>query len=641
MADPEFAQPVSRALSALAERPDVAEVRSYFTTRAPEFVSTDGRSTYAVISLTGTEDQTRADQYRDIKDVLPVAGTTSLIGGREVALAEFNELTAEGIQTAELVAAPILTVLMLIIFRGVVAACMPLVVGVLAVLGGFVITRLVTYVTDVSVFAVNVITIIGLGLAIDYSLFIVSRFREELRAGSDERAAILRTMATAGRTVVVSGCTVLLALSGLLIIPLPFLRGIALGGGAAIGVAIVSALVVLPTVLSIVGRRVDALALPGRLGARAPGTTDETGRWARIGLAVMRRPVLSLLGVLAVLLLAASPFLHATFETVDERVLPEGTGSRVVAEHLRKDFPGGADGTLFLMVDGGGAGAAETVRSSVSGMDHVVSVTVIEVQGSATLLNVRSSGGEQGPGTRALAEDLTRLAAPTGSRLHVSGLAAQVNDQMEAIADGLPWLALIAIGLTLVMLFFAFGSVLMPIKAVLMNLVSIGAAFGALVWAYQDGHLARVLGFTARPLEASNLVLIFVLLFGLATDYEVFLLSRVREEWDASGDNVRSVAIGLQRSGGIITAAALLLIVVVAAFTVAGVSFLKLIGIGMTVAIFVDVALVRMVLVPTTMRILGRANWWAPGRAGSRVGSSGPVIAESPPVRGQSVDARS
>ncbi|MDQ1006044.1 putative membrane protein YdfJ with MMPL/SSD domain [Streptomyces sp. V4I23] len=616
MDDPEFTEPVSDALSALDERPEVADVRSFFTTKAPDFVSEDSRSTFATISLTGTDEKTRNEQYEELREILAVPETTTLVGGREAALAEFNKKTEEGILTAEIIATPILTVLMLIIFGGVVAACMPMVVGVLAVLGGFVITRLLTYVLDVSVFAINVITIIGLGLAIDYSLFIVSRFREEMRAGADERTAIVRTMSTAGRTVVVSGSTVLLALAGLLIIPLPFLHGIALGGGAAIGVAIISALIVLPAVLAVLGKRVDALKLPGRLGRRRNQDVaggDELGFWARIGSAVMRRPVVYLVGVLAVLIVAAVPFAHATFETVDERVLPEGTQSRVVSERLKEEFPGGADGTLLLMVDGGGKAAAQTVSTTVEGMDHVVSVTPVAANADATLLQVKSSSGEQGPGTRELAEDLSRLTPPDGSTLHVTGLAAQVNDQMDAIADGLPWLALVVVGVTLVMLFFAFGSLLMPIKAVLMNLVSIGAAFGAVVWAFQDGHLAGILDFTQRPVEASNLVLILVLLFGLATDYEVFLLSRVREEWDLSGDNTRSVVVGLQRTGGIITAAALLLIVVVATFTTGGVSFLKLIGIGMTVAIFVDATLVRMVLVPATMKILGSANWWAPG----------------------------
>ncbi|MFI1732231.1 MMPL family transporter [Streptomyces acidicola] len=616
--DASFTDPVRDKLSDIAERSEVADVRSYFGTRSPAFVSRDEHSTFAVVSLVGTDEETRADQFEKVKELLPVPGTTTLVGGREAALADFNKKTEEGILTAEIIATPILTVLMLIIFGGVVAASMPLVVGVLAVLGGFTITRLLTQVTDISVFAINVITIIGLGLAIDYSLFIVSRFREELAAGADERTAVVRTMATAGRTVVVSGATVLLALAGLLIVPLPFLHGIALGGGAAIGVAIVSALVVLPAVLVVLGRRIDALGIRGRGGPRRRDTSGDTSRgdglgmWARIGSAVMRRPAAWLVGVLAVLIVAATPFLHATFETVDERVLPAGTESRVVAETLKSEFPGGADGTLLLMVDGGGRTAAETVGGAIKRMDHVASVTPIATEGGATLLQVKATDGEQGPGTRALARQLDRLAPPEGTTLHVSGLAAQVNDQMDAIADGLPWLALTVVGVTLVMLFFAFGSVLMPIKAVLMNLVSIGAAFGAVVWSFQDGHLAGILGFTARPVEASNLVLILVLLFGLATDYEVFLLSRVREEWDVSGDNTRSVMVGMQRTGGIITAAALLLIVVVATFTTGGVSFLKLIGIGMTVAIFVDATLVRMVLVPATMRILGDANWWAP-----------------------------
>ncbi|GGZ64500.1 MMPL family transporter [Streptomyces bluensis] len=648
--DASFTDPVRNKLSDLAKRSEVADVRSYFRTGSPAFVSRDERSTFAVISLVGTDEETRADQFEKVKHLLPVSGTTTLVGGREAALADFNKKTEEGILTAEIIATPILTVLMLIIFGGVVAASMPLVVGVLAVLGGFTITRLLTYVTDISVFAINVITIIGLGLAIDYSLFIVSRFREELAAGVDERTAVVRTMATAGRTVVVSGATVLLALAGLLIVPLPFLHGIALGGGAAIGVAIVSALVVLPAVLAVLGRRIDALSIRGGRGPRrrdmSEGTTEGTsggdalGMWARIGSAVMRRPTAWLVGVLAVLTVAATPFLHATFETVDERVLPAGTESRVVAETLKSEFPGGADGTLLLMVDGGGRAAADTVSGAVRRMDHVVSVTPIATEGRATLLQVKASDGEQGPGTRALARELDRLAPPDGTTLHVSGLAAQVNDQMDAIADGLPWLALTVVGVTLVMLFFAFGSILMPIKAVLMNLVSIGAAFGAVVWSFQDGHLAGILGFTARPVEASNLVLILVLLFGLATDYEVFLLSRVREEWDLSGDNTRSVMVGMQRTGGIITAAALLLIVVVATFTTGGVSFLKLIGIGMTVAILVDATLVRMVLVPATMRILGDANWWAPRPLRRFYATYGiRESAEVPAARGQTATA--
>ncbi|MFF4525044.1 MMPL family transporter [Streptomyces bluensis] len=648
--DASFTDPVRDKLSDIAKRGEVADVRSYFRTGSPAFVSRDERSTFAVISLVGTDEETRADQFEKVKELLPVPGTTTLVGGREAALADFNKKTEEGILTAEIIATPILTVLMLIIFGGVVAASMPLVVGVLAVLGGFTITRLLTYVTDISVFAINVITIIGLGLAIDYSLFIVSRFREELSAGADERTAVVRTMATAGRTVVVSGATVLLALAGLLIVPLPFLHGIALGGGAAIGVAIVSALVVLPAVLAVLGRRIDALSIRGGRGPRrrdmSEGTSEGTsggdalGMWARIGSAVMRRPTAWLVGVLAVLTVAATPFLHATFETVDERVLPAGTESRVVAETLKSEFPGGADGTLLLMVDGGGRAAADTVSGAVRRMDHVVSVTPIATEGRATLLQVKASDGEQGPGTRALARELDRLAPPDGTTLHVSGLAAQVNDQMDAIADGLPWLALTVVGVTLVMLFFAFGSILMPIKAVLMNLVSIGAAFGAVVWSFQDGHLAGILGFTARPVEASNLVLILVLLFGLATDYEVFLLSRVREEWDLSGDNTRSVMVGMQRTGGIITAAALLLIVVVATFTTGGVSFLKLIGIGMTVAILVDATLVRMVLVPATMRILGDANWWAPRPLRRFYATYGiRESAEVPAARGQTATA--
>jgi trehalose monomycolate/heme transporter len=643
--DPRFAGPVTDLLAGLRGRPEIAGVTSFFDSPDPSLVAEDGQATVVAVHLTGADDQARAEQFAAISDDLDVPGVTAQIGGREATLADFNSQTEADIITAEMIATPVLTVLVILIFGSLVAATTPLLIGLLAVLGGFTVTRLLTYVTDVSVFAINVITIIGLGLAIDYSLFVVNRFREELAAGSEKRVAVSRTMATAGRTVLVSGLTVMLSLAGLLLFPLPFLHGIAFGGMAAVGIAVLGALTILPAVLVILGKRIDSLRVRGRRRGRHQGEwgAGERGVWARIGRAVMRRPILYLAGVLAILAFAASPFLHASFETVDERVLPEGTESRVVAERIEADFPGGDEGTLLVLVDGGGAAATEAVRVRIEGMDHVASVTPAAENAGSALLRVRSTGGEQGPETRALAGQLRELTPPEGSELHVAGLAAQVNDQLDEIAAGLPRLALFVVGVTLVLLFLAFGSILMPIKAVLMNLVSIGASFGAVVWAFQDGHLAGVLGFTARPLEASNLILILVLLFGLATDYEVFLLSRTREEWDVTGDNARSMMVGLQRTGGIITAAALLLIVVVAAFTTGQISFLKLIGIGMVVAIFVDATLVRLVLVPATMTLLGRANWWAPGplrrlyaRYGIREVSRAPM---SVPVRPASIPA--
>ncbi|MCJ0873405.1 MMPL family transporter [Streptomyces sp. AP-93] len=612
--DPAAAVAVARSIRELVALPEVAQVASHIGPGvgggAPEqwseHLAEDGRSAYAVITLTGTGEKSRAEQFQAVRDGAraPGAGVGVLVGGREATLADFNRLTAEGILMAEIIATPILSLLMLFIFRGVVAAAMPLVVGLLSVLGAFTVTRLLTQVTDVSVFAVNVITIVGLGLAIDYSLFVVSRFREELSAGADVPTAVSRTMTTAGRTVLFSGSTVLLALAGLLTIPLPFLHGIAYGGGAAIAIAMLSTLVVLPAVLAVLGHRIDLLPVG------PPAYRPRTGRrwsWDRAARAVMRRPAGYGLGALAVLAVLTAPFLHASFETVDERVLPSGTGSRVVAERLAADFPGGGHGRLLVMADGTPEAAA-SLAVRVGAMPSVASVAPVATGPDATLLRVLSSAGEQGEGTRQLVRDIRTLPGA-----QVTGLAAQVEDQSKAITEGLPLLALLVCGSTFLLLMAAFRSLLLPLKAILMNLVSIGASFGVLVWAYQDGHLAGLLGFTARPLEASNLVLITVLLFGLATDYEVFLLSRIREEWRRSGDATSSIAIGMQRTGGIITSSALLLIVVVATFTTGGIGFLKLIGIGMTVALVVDVTLVRMVLVPVSMRLLGGANWWFPG----------------------------
>ncbi|MFZ3493615.1 MMPL family transporter [Streptomyces sp. 5.8] len=612
--DPAAAVAVARSIRELSALPEVAQVASHIgpgvdggaPEQRSEHVAEDGRSAYAVITLTGTGEKSRAEQFQSVRDGAraPGAGVGVLVGGREATLADFNRLTAEGILMAEIIATPILSLLMLFIFRGVVAAAMPLVVGLLSVLGAFTVTRLLTQVTDVSVFAVNVITIVGLGLAVDYSLFVVSRFREELSAGADVPTAVSRTMTTAGRTVLFSGSTVLLALAGLLTIPLPFLHGIAYGGGAAIAIAMLSTLVVLPAVLAVLGHRIDLL--PVGPSADRP-RTGRRWSWDRAARAVMRRPAGYGLGALAVLAVLTAPFLHASFETVDERVLPSGTSSRVVAERLAADFPGGGHGRLLVMADGTPEAAA-SLAARIGAMPSVAAVAPLAAGPDATLLRVLSSAGEQGEGTRQLVRDIRTLPGA-----QVTGLAAQVEDQSEAITEGLPLLALLVCGSTLLLLMAAFRSLLLPLKAILMNLVSIGASFGVLVWAYQDGHLAGLLGFTARPLEASNLVLITVLLFGLATDYEVFLLSRIREEWRRSGDATSAIAVGMQRTGGIITSSALLLIVVVATFTTGGIGFLKLIGIGMTVALVVDVTLVRMVLVPASMRLLGGANWWFPG----------------------------
>ncbi|MFY1690748.1 MMPL family transporter [Plantactinospora sp. WMMB782] len=626
---PAFRDPVTATLDRLRRHPEVASVTSWYETQAPALLSTDRHATYAAVRLRATDPDEQAEAYRELRPALDAPGVRTEAGGTVAFLDEANEQSKEDITRAEMLSLPILLVLLILIFRGLVAAATPLLVGGLAILGGFVAVRLIGTFTEVSVFAINIITLIGLGMAVDYALFIVSRFREELAAGRSGTEAIQRTMSTAGRTVLVSGLTIATALASLLIFPQAFLRSMGLGGIAAVLVAMLAALTVLPALLAVLGTRINALAvrLPWRRRAdgtdRGPDATAGTGgsagiggsgAWARLAHSVMRRPVLYLLGVLAVLAVLAAPSLRMEAGGFDERVLPADAVPRVVAERIESDFPDGNVGPVEVLLSGAPAADAQRFADTLRRLPGVTGVQPTANRGDSTLFSVTYPGEPTGPVAERVVRQIRDLPTPADAEVLVGGRPAFDVDLLDSLTARIPLMALIMASATLVLLFLAFGSVLLPIKAVLMNLVSIGASFGVVVWIFQDGHLADWLDFTPTGfIEPSNPILMLAVLFGLATDYEVFLLSRVREEWDATGDNTASVTAGLQHTGRIITAAALLLIVVVAGFATGGVVFVKLIGIGMIVAIVVDATLVRALLVPATMRLLGRWNWWAPG----------------------------
>jgi uncharacterized membrane protein YdfJ with MMPL/SSD domain len=594
---PAAGDPVAAAAGAIDRiraSPDVAQVEN-----GP--VSTDRRSTYAAVHLRAADEDDKIAAYHRIEPVFAVPGLTTRVGGWVALTDQVNTQTERDIARAEIFSLPVLFLLLVLIFRGLIAALSPLVIGGIAILGAFVAVRALTYLTDISIFAINVITLLGLGMAVDYSLFVVSRFREELAAGRDVGAAVGVTMATAGRTVLVSGLTIVLALSSLLIFPQPFLGGMAIGGMAAVLVAMLAALTVLPAALSLLGHRIDRLRIP-LPRARHPGAG-----WARIAHSVMRRPVLYVAGVLVVLGAFAAPFVRAEFGGVDERVLPAGSPARDVGERLARDFPGGGVDPVTVLVTGAPAQAGE-LAGRIAALPDVTSTTV-----TGPLITVHYPAALTGAEARDLVSRIRELPPPAGAEVLVGGRPAVDLDLLESLAGRLPWMALIMATATMLLLFLAFGSVLLPVKAVLMNLVSIGASFGVVVWIFQDGHLEGPLGFESTGfIEPSNMILVLAVLFGLATDYEVFLLSRVREEWDATGDNTAAVATGLQRTGGIITAAAVLLITVVVGFATGGLTVIKTVGVGMIVAIIVDATLVRALLVPATMRLLGRWNWWAP-----------------------------
>jgi uncharacterized membrane protein YdfJ with MMPL/SSD domain len=620
---PAFRGAVEAEAHRLRALPGVANVASAYD-GAPGLVSRDRHATYLVVRLTALDDSGKRAGYDAIRPQLSVPGLTTQIGGSVAAEDRIDALTKTDVSRGEMIAMPLVLLLLILIFGGVVAASMPLLTGILAILGALTVTRAITAVTDVSTFAVNTITLLGLGMAIDYSLLMISRFREELRSGRPADQAVARTLASAGRTVLVSGLLVILSLGSLLIFPEVFLRSMALGGMAAVLVAVVSALTVLPAVLAMLGHRINALQLPRPWRRRsltgthgAGGDTAGAGAWARLARSVMRRPARYAAAVLLILAVLALPLLHVRFGSVDERVLPAGDPARTVAERVATEFGGTAPAPVLVLLEDATPAQAGNVQQRIGELPDVTRARISAQRGSTTLISASYTGGFAGTHALDAVREIRALTPGGGTRLLVGGDSATTQDEMKSLSDRLPWMLAIMALVTFSVLLLAFGSILLPVKAVLTNVASIAATFGALVWAFQDGHLAGLLGFTATGhLEPTVIILVLAVLFGLATDYEVFLLSRVREQWDATGDNIAAVATGLQRTGRIITAAAALLIVVTAGFATGQIVVTKLIGVGMAAGIFLDATLIRALLVPATMRLLGHWNWWAPGPLG-------------------------
>lgn len=614
--DPAFSNEVARVVADLPKS-QVASAVSWYDTHDPSMRSDDGHAVQVVISLKGDTQDEKSDLYADLEQHLEAGGSLDTqIAGTWAVYTDLNEVVSEDLARAELISMPLVLLLSLLIFGSLVAASMPVMVGLVAVMGSLAAIRVLAEITEVSVFSVNVITLLGIGLAIDYALFVISRFREELAPGgpegegADVSQALVTTMASAGRTVLFSGLTVAVSMSSLLVFPQAFLRSIGYGGIAAVLVAMIAALTILPAVLRLLGHRIDAGRVPF-LGRRRAHETDG-GAWARIAHAVMRRPVIYAVGITAALLVIASPFLDVKWGSVDYRVLPTDAASHQASARLADDF-GAERSSAEIVVRGADQDQTAAYADDLRAVDGVVDVREVDRAGEDSLIRVVWEGNSQSQRSQELVHDLRDVAAPDGSEALVGGMTADTVDLIESIGNHLPWMVLVVVLSMMVLLFFAFGSVVLPIKAVVMNAISISASFGVVTWIFSDGHLEGLLDYTSSGfLDVTQPILMLAILFGLSMDYEVFLLSRVREEWDRTGDNEAAVAAGVQKTGRIITGAALLLAVVIGAFGLSGVVFMKMIGIGMLVALLVDATIIRALLVPATMKLLGRANWWAP-----------------------------
>ena len=621
--DPATEDAVTSSLAALPKDVVVSSA-TYWSTGSPQFVSKDRTATYAILNLAGATPQDRTDAFTEIEPRLrDVPGLKVRLGGQVVIEDAINSRVSSDLAFAESLSTPILLVLLLVIFGGLVAASLPLVIGGVAILGSFTALHALTYLTDVSTFSISITTFLGMGLAIDYGLFVVWRFREELARAEDVETAVARTMGTAGRTVVVSGVTVAVSLAGLLLFDQLFLRSMGMGGVATVLVAMLAAVVVLPALLAVLGPRVRSRR------AKKTGASGDGERWRRLAQAVMRRPVVVSLSVVALLLVLGSPFLRITWGGVDTRVLPEGTEVRAVAEVLDTGFQSNSISPIEIVVKGAGAQQYLAELTKVKG---VTGGNIAGTAGDVTHIQLTYAGDPYSAGARAVVERVRDVPAPEGT--HIGGVTATLEDQLDSLGGNLPKLAALVGGATFVLLFLAFGSIVLPLKAILMNLLSLTATFGAIVWIFQDGHFSGLLDFTVTgDIAPAMPILMLAMLFGISMDYEVFLLSRVREQYDLTGDNTEAVATGLQRTGSIITNAALLFVVVVGAFATSGITFMKLTGVGMFIAVVVDATIVRVLLVPATMRLLGSANWWAPGPLKRLYGRYGIREEEEPAVR--------
>jgi uncharacterized membrane protein YdfJ with MMPL/SSD domain len=604
---------VGRVAAQLRAQPDVARVVSYYDAHDPAMVSRDGRSTYVLGYFKPVSDKAQEDVAKQIEKRFSGQRDVKL-GGEAIANAQVNSQVGNDLAHAELLAFPFIFLLSLLFFRSVVAALLPPLLGGLAIVATFFALRVVASFADMSVFALNLVTGLGLGLAIDYSLFMVSRYREEAAAEGFGVAALRRTLQTSGRTIIFSSLTIAAAIASLAIFPQRFLYSMGIGGALVALLAASLAVVVLPALLTVLGPRVNALA-PRWLARAADRETrpDERGAWYRLSRFVMRRPAPIAIASAALLIALGTPFAGVKFIDADASVLPASASSRQVDDILNRQFLPNRTAPLEVVV-GAPAGSPQVraLAARIRTLPDVSAVAPAQPAGADTsLLAVAPVHGPLTTTTRQLVKNVRAIDEPFS--LGVAGQTASFVDLEHSLGSHLPAVLGVVIAATLIVLFLLTGSVVLPVKAVLMNALNLSAVFGILVVVFQHGNLEGLLGYhSTGALDATQPILLFAVAFGLSTDYGVFLLSRIKEARDTGAPNSEAVAIGLERTGRIVTAAALLFAVAIGAFATSKIVFIKELGIGNALAVLIDASIVRALLVPSLMGLLGSANWWAP-----------------------------
>ncbi len=676
--DPVYRAEVERTLGWIKNQPGVGNITTFYNSPNPErLISFDKRSTYVMIGLAGSDD----NQFKTLKNLRPLLVSDRLkinLGGNVAIVQEASDQAAADLQKAEMLSIPVVAVLLIFVFGSLTAASLPLAIGVFSVLGSYLILRILGSLVDVSVFAVNVTNLIALGLGIDYSLFMVTRFREELaRSNGAVQPALDRTMQTAGRTVFFSGLTVAISLLSLLILPQNFFKGIGLGGTASVIVAVLASLTILPALMGLLGHRINSLSLQNLIFRRRPAQAASSGSsfWYKACLFVMRHPVLVLAFTIIPLLLGATPILRANLEFGTPNGIPLSFQSRMVADKLQTDFPPNEATSIILVVKSNNklldpsdplsgcvmvpfnvcTGTTLDAASldalfdysrqiaALPGVKRVDSLVTIDPRldkaayqnfysptslaqnppaaaaakafskGRYSLVSVVYNGEPTSPANKDLVRSIRGLVPPGGLSAQVTGLTAVQVDLLQSLAENVPLAIGVIVVVIFILLFLMLGSLVVPLKAVVLNFINLSFGFGALVWVFQDGNLSNLLGFVSNgAVDPFMIVLIFSIAFGLSMDYEVFLLSRIKEQYDRTKDNDLAVASGIEKTSKIITNAAILLVIVIGSFTI-GITFnMKQIGFGLALVVLVDATIIRMLVVPATMKLLGKHNWWAP-----------------------------